>query len=208
MLSKSTLGILLSKLADFERPDTVLEQYTTPSEIAAEVLWHAYISGFIEGKTVADIGCGTGILGIGALLLDAEKVYFLDIDKKVFETAKQNLDFIKENYSLDFSGKAEFIHADASMFSTKVDLLLQNPPFGTKQKHADTEFLEYASRNSGIIYSFHKLETADFIEKKIAKLGFKTFSFFKFNMQLKKTMPQHIKRIEKIPVGCWAIKRV
>ena len=31
----------------------------------------------IKDKTIADLGCGTGILGLGAAVLEAKKVYLI-----------------------------------------------------------------------------------------------------------------------------------
>ena len=48
----------------------------------------------IEGKTVIDYGCGSGILAIAALKLGAQKVYAVDIDQQALiattENAKRN----------------------------------------------------------------------------------------------------------------------
>jgi ribosomal protein L11 methyltransferase len=41
---------------------------------------------------VADIGCGSGILSIGAVLLGAKKVYALDIDPLAVQAARSNRD--------------------------------------------------------------------------------------------------------------------
>lgn len=43
-----------------------------------------------SGLVLADIGCGSGILGIGALLLGAEKVYGVDNDPLAVESARSN----------------------------------------------------------------------------------------------------------------------
>jgi ribosomal protein L11 methyltransferase len=44
----------------------------------------------VEGKTVADIGCGSGILSVGACLLGARRVYAVDIEPLSVEVAKEN----------------------------------------------------------------------------------------------------------------------
>ena len=94
--SKSSLAVALSKLKLFSKPDVKLEQYPTDSEIAAEILWNAHMRGDLDNKIVADLGCGTGILGIGALLLGAKKVFFVDIDKNALEILKQNFSRVKK----------------------------------------------------------------------------------------------------------------
>ena len=44
----------------------------------------------LSGKRVLDLGCGSGILGIGALLLGADKVVACDIDPNARQAAEQN----------------------------------------------------------------------------------------------------------------------
>lgn len=44
----------------------------------------------VEGKDVIDVGCGSGILGIGAKICGAKSVYMCDIDEQAVEFAKNN----------------------------------------------------------------------------------------------------------------------
>ena len=44
----------------------------------------------LAGKTVIDFGCGSGILGIAALLLGAKQVYSTDIDPQALLATRQN----------------------------------------------------------------------------------------------------------------------
>lgn len=203
-ITKSRLAITLSKLKPFEKPKPELEQYPTESEIAAEVLWFAHMNKDITNKTIADLGCGTGTLGIAALILGAKKVFFVDIDDKALKIAKQNL----ESVNKDLLKKAEFIKTDIKNFKKKADIVIQNPPFGIKLKHADRIFLETAFKTAPIIYSFHKLETRDFITKFADKNNFKITHFWSFDWPLKMTMKYHRKRIQYIKVGCWRLEKI
>lgn len=55
------------------------------------------------------------------------------------------------------------------------DTVLMNPPFGTKLKGIDMQFLEFASIIArGAIYSLHKTSTREFIVKKATALGLDT----------------------------------
>lgn len=204
-MKKAQLEILLSKLDLFESPNAALEQYPTDSKSAALILWAAFQYGDIEGKTVADLGCGTGILGIGALMLGAEKVHFIDKDKAAVEKAKANLEFIEKELKTKLSEKAEFITAGISDFSEKVDTVIQNPPFGTKKEHADLEFLQKAVEIGKTVYSIHKSSTMDFIRRIIEKKGERISDEISLNMQLKSTMPWHKKRIQAIEASCLRI---
>ena len=89
MITKSALAIQLSKLNVFTKAKVRLEQYPTDSEIAATMLWDAYMQGHIEDKILADLGSGTGILGIGAILLGAKHVYFVDADREVLDILRE-----------------------------------------------------------------------------------------------------------------------
>ena len=44
----------------------------------------------VKGKTVIDVGCGSGILGIAASLSGAKSVYMCDIDEQAVRFAKEN----------------------------------------------------------------------------------------------------------------------
>ena len=77
-MKKKEIEIILSGLRTFDKQKLSLEQYQTESHIVADLLWHAFMQRDIEGKVVADFGCGNGVFGIGALLLAAEKVFFVD----------------------------------------------------------------------------------------------------------------------------------
>ena len=89
-MNKKELAIRLSKLKPLKKLDVSLEQYQTESELAAEILWLAYLNNDIKDKIAADLGCGNGIFGFGCLLLEANKVYFVDKDKEALSVAKEN----------------------------------------------------------------------------------------------------------------------
>ena len=43
-----------------------------------------------ENQTIADIGCGSGILSLGSILLEAKKVYAVDTDSLATKTCRSN----------------------------------------------------------------------------------------------------------------------
>ena len=198
MLSKSQLAIQLSKLNPFENPDVKLEQYSTDSEIAADVLWFAYMHGDIKDKVIGDFGCGNGILGIGCLLLGAKKVYFIDSDKNAIDVLKKN---IKENNNI------KIINDDIKNFNQKVDVVVQNPPFGTKKIHADIEFLKKAMQVSNLIYSFHKTATLDFIRKFLQQNNFELTNILNFEFPIKKTYDFQRKNRKLIAVATLRLRK-
>lgn len=205
--SKKALAVALSKLATFEEARVRVEQYPTDSEIAADMLWSALLNGdIVESETiVADLGAGTGILGIGALILGARRVYFVESESSALETAKKNLKSVESMVRI--SGEAVFLHMNIAEFSERVDLVVENPPFGTKTKHADTAFLEKAFQISDVVYSFHKAETRKFIDDFSTRNGFDVSDYKEYAFPLKAAMKFHRRRIHRIRVGLWRLAK-
>jgi len=201
MYSKKQLAVTLSRLQSFERPSLILEQYPTDSEIAAEVIWFAYQNRDITGKKVADLGCGTGILGIGTMFFNPQKVYFVDVDERPLNKLQNNLQL------LNLKTKHEIICENIALFNYKVDTIFQNPPFGIKREHADKIFLLKAFEISQVIYSFHKIESNNFIKKISQHNNFRITHYFEFEFPLKKAFNFHMKKIHKIKVGCWRLEK-
>lgn len=202
-MSKSELAIMLSKLNAFKDAKVRLEQYPTDSEIAAGILWNAYLAKDIEGKTIADLGCGTGILGIGALILGAKKVYFVDTDEDAVRVAIENLK--KAEKEAIILGEAVFLSEDIADFSEKADTVITNPPFGTRRKGADLQFLEKAFKLAGVIYSFHKAETKEYLRKFIERNGFAVTSESICQLPLKMSMRHHKKPVKPVSVVCFRL---
>jgi len=201
--SKSRLAIELSKLKVFDQPMIMDEQYPTDSEVAAEMLWYAHYQDDIIDKTIADFGAGTGILGIGALLIGAKKVHFIDTDDKALEICKENL----KQYS-EVVGDTEILHKDVQEFNEKVDVVIQNPPFGTRKKHADRDFLMKAFEIAPVIYSFHKTTSENFLKKIAEDNNYKITHYWKFNFPIKASQLFHKKKIHRISVGCWRLEKI
>jgi len=199
MITKDRLAIILSKLKIFETPNLKLEQYPTDSQVAAEILWFAHMHKDIQGKVVADLGSGTGILGIGALILGAKQVYFVDVDNQALTLAKQNLQ------SLNLQN-AVFLKQEIQDFNQKVDTVLQNPPFGVQNPHADRPFLDKAFQISKTIYSLHMEDSEQFIKQRIPA-NFTLKHIIRFKLPIKKTQKFHKKPIHDINTACFVIKR-
>lgn len=72
------------------------------------------------GKTVLDMGCGTGILGILASMKGAERVVGIDIDEWVYDN-------VLENIGLNKIGNMEVMIGDAtSIQGQQYDIILAN----------------------------------------------------------------------------------
>lgn len=204
-MTKKELSILLSRLKVFDKPEMKLEQHPTDSEIAGEVLWNAYMQGDIQGKVIADLGCGTGILGLGALLLGAKKAFLVDIDARAVELAMQNKAFLEQETGQKIN--AVFSAGDISVFDEKADVVIMNPPFGTKNENIDTVFLLKAIDLARIIYSFHKVSTKDYVDRLVSETKFKISHYQEYDFPLKMSMAHHTKKVERIRVGLWRIQK-
>jgi len=203
--SKKDLEIIVSKLKSFDKPSFKLEQYPTPSNIAATWIWDMFMRGEVENKTLLDAACGPGILGLGLLMLGAKKVIFLDKDKTALAIAKTNYNTLSEEYEL---GKAEFIESDIQAFTKKVDTVVQNPPFGTKNEHIDKVFLETAFKAAPIVYSMHKTSTANFLKAVANDHQFTITSMSKFNFPIKATYHFHTKPVRKVDVTLFRLEKI
>jgi len=155
---KRDLEIALQAIAPHPNPKVDLEQYTTPADIAADILFRAcYTYGDIRGKTVLDLGTGTGRLAIGAAILGANQVIGIDIDAESLHAASSN--------SMRMQVKVEWIVGDIETVRGLFDTVIMNPPFGTKREHADIKFLRVALKIGKVIYSIHKSTTHSFLSR-------------------------------------------
>lgn len=207
--SKKQLEMALSRLKGFSEPDFGLEQYPTEAGIAAEIAWNAYYRREIQGKVAADLGCGTGILGLSAIMMGAEKVFFVDIDEKALDICRENINIIEDLFQENLGERCITVNKKAQDFDDKVDAVIQNPPFGIQSRtHSDKEFLEKAFSVADTIYSFHKAESRNFINAICKDNGFSAEEYWEFDWPLKRTMRYHKKNIQYIKVGCWRMKKI
>jgi putative methylase len=194
-MKQRKLEMLLEELENFSDPELELEQYQTPPLLAAEILHFAYMQGDLD-DSVQDLGCGTGILAIGAKLLGARKVVGYDADQKALEIAKRN--------ARKLGVEVEFVLSDITDITEHVKTTVMNPPFGARVKGRDRPFLSSALRTSEVIYSIHNRGSLAFIQKFI-KPAVITHSYVaKFSM--KRTFDFHTKEREVIEVEIYRIK--
>ena len=202
--SKRDLEVILSKLKSFEKPSLLLEQYPTPSNIAAEWVWGMAMKREVAGKTIVDAGCGPGIIGLGLLLLGARKIIFIDKDQEALNLCQQNYNTLQQEYEI---GAAEFIAHDFSLFDGEAEVVVQNPPFGTKQEHADKKFLEKAFSIAPLVYSMHKWSTQKFVEAVCKDFSFRITEVWRYEFPIKATFSFHEKPKQIIDVGLWRMEK-
>lgn len=191
---KKHLEMILENVPKHPNPKVDLEQYSTPATIAADLVWNAYGLGDIDGMSVLDIGCGTGIFAIASSLMGARYSLGVDIDDESIALAKITQNGISDEHDIDVAN-TNFIVGDINSFNSindllnnssninpddnsiplnKFDTLIQNPPFGSQEKgsrHADRKFMEFAVGSAEVIYSFHMKNTEEFVIDYYRDLG-------------------------------------
>jgi putative methylase len=156
IIRKLDLELFLSEITAQPTPQAHLEQYTISPSVASNILHIAAVANSdITGKTVLDLGCGTGRLSIGASYLGAESVVGIDIDKSAIETAVKNT--LKTNQV----ERIQWVMGDISCVTGRFNTVLQNPPFGVQTREADRAFLEKALEVGDSIYSLHNHPLTD-----------------------------------------------
>jgi putative methylase len=203
LVRKRDLERALSEIEAHPLPNAYLEQYTTPSKVAAEILYlTAYVYDDIIDKTVVELGCGTGRLGIGAALLGAREVFGVDVDGVAVRVAQKNAEImgVKE--------RTNWIVADIGVVKGSFDTVLQNPPFGVQRRRADRRFISKSLELSSTIYSFHKggESNREFIKRFIEEHGGKITTIFPLKMEIPRMFKFHTKRKRSIQVDLYRIE--
>jgi len=201
VMKKKHLEIELEKVPPHPEPKAHLEQYSTPSHIAADILFHALVNDDIYEKKVLDLGCGTGIFSIGAALLGADKVIGVDIDRSAVKVAKD----IVEDFELQ--DKISFEICDIKEFRGCGDTIFMNPPFGAQKKGADIPFLEVAFKSADRIYSLHNKKTEGYIRKYVIKKGFHIFWEKRYMFEIDRIFNFHTDDSKSIEVILFVLGR-
>lgn len=196
------LEMALEQIRGFDSPSVSNEQYQTPAPLAARILHMAMLAGDITGKKVLDLGCGTGILSIGASLLGAE-VTAVEKDSAAICIAEEN--------ARDFELNISFIRADISVSETAdliqpVDTVIMNPPFGAQKEHADRPFIDLAILKGRMIYGIFNSGSGPFIKDYIRGKG-KIVSSITAGLIIPRTFWFHTRDRQEIPVEIHVIKR-
>ena len=189
----------LQSIPSHPKPKVGLEQYTTPSVIASDLIWNAYSLGDVEDMDIVDLGCGTGIFAIGSALMGANSAVGVDVDEDSIALAQE----VKDKLKLD---NLNFIVSDINDFdeSLNADTVFQNPPFGS-QRNADSgqdlRFIQKAIElDCDVIYSFHMQSTEEFLIKYYADNGLEITHIFRYEFPIPKIYDFHTKEKQNVDV--------
>ncbi|PAU84479.1 RNA methyltransferase [Halorubrum salipaludis] len=170
MASKRSLATKLGVVAGFEAPSAALEQYPTPPDLAAHVVHLADLHGDVDGRTVLDLGTGTGMLALAAALRGPARVLGIELDRDALATALEN------ERRVAASAPVHWLQGDATRLPLDVPdpvTVVMNPPFGAQDgnRNADRGFLATASRVAAVSYSVHNAGSREFVEAFAADNG-------------------------------------
>ncbi len=198
-MRRSELLAALETVPPFAAPRADLEQVVTPSEAAASLLLAAERIDGLAGRSVLDLGCGTGRLAIGAALLGAAPVRGRDLDRGAIDRAREAAEAAGASVSFEVG--------DVRTAAGRTELVVMNPPFGAQRRHADRPFwdraLALAERS---VYAFAAEESRTFIARQAVARGAHVLDVTPVPWVLPRTFPHHTRRGVAIGVDLWAIR--
>jgi putative methylase len=196
----------LGVVAGFDDPKAPLEQYHTPPDLAAHIVHLADLQDDVEGRTVLDLGAGTGMLTLGAALRGPARAVGVEIDPAPLATARRN------ERRVGARADIEWIRADATDAplcppSREAVTVLMNPPFGAQRgnEHADRAFLATAAQLAGVSYSVHNEGSREFVEAFAADEGGEVTHAFSAELDLPRQFDFHETDAEVIDVEVYRI---
>ena len=195
-MRKKHLEMLLEQVEGFRAPKPAKEQYSTPATVAAELLHFAFMRGDIA-DTVYDLGCGSGVLALGAKLLGAEKVIGFDDDRDALEIARANA----KKLGMD----VEFVCCRIDEICGKAHTVVINTPFVAQVRGSDRPFLRKALELSSVVYSIHNAGSMEFIKKFISPSIITDYRSIDF--PIKRTFRFHTKEMQVIKPEMYRIEK-
>ena len=204
MASKRSLATKLGVVAGFEDPRLALEQYPTPPDLAAHVVHLADLHGDVDGRTVLDLGTGTGMLALAAALRGPARVFGVELDRAALTTATVN------ERRVAASAPVHWVQADATRLPLDVPdpvTVVMNPPFGAQDgsRSADRGFLATASRVAAVSYSVHNAGSREFVEAFAADNGGEVTHAFAADFSIDATFDHHTDESREIDAEVYRI---
>lgn len=182
----------LSGIPPHPAPRVELEQYATPASLAAPLLFEARALGDIEGKRVADLGCGTGVFAIGAALLGAASVVGVEVDETALGVAREA--------AARAGADVAWERADVRGWTGSADTVVMNPPFGAQVRGADRAFLDAAFRTGAVVYTLHNATTLAFVEAYAAEAGYQRTHAWRLLFPLRHQYLHQTRAVQEIEV--------
>ena len=180
-------------------PAAPLEQVATPAEAAADLLSDLDRRFGLEGRSVLDLGCGTGRLAVGAALLGAAPVVGVEVDATLVPIARAAARAAKAT--------VEFRVSDVARWDHPADVVVMNPPFGAQTRHADRPFWERAfSLARCSVGAFASSASRTFIARLALDRGAHVVEVEPVRWDLPRLFPHHRAANVRLDVDRWVIE--
>ncbi|WP_458454353.1 METTL5 family protein [Methanobrevibacter sp.] len=196
---KKHLEMRLQSIPSHPKPKVGLEQYTTPSVIASDLVWNAFSLGDIEDNVIVDLGCGTGVFAIASALMGANSSVGVDIDEDSIALALS----VKDKLNVD---NVDFVVSDICDFNQPLDAdtVFQNPPFGSQRRAESGQDLKFVKKaislDPKVLYSFHMASTEEFLIKFYSDNNLEITHIFRYNFPIPKIYDFHSKEKADVDV--------
>jgi putative methylase len=204
MGSKRELARKLGAIAGFDDPSVALEQYATPTEVAAHLVHLADLEDDVRGRTVVDLGTGTGVFALAASLRGASPSIGLDVDPNALAAARTNEERIAPPTPI------EWLLADATRPPLRPSdaTVLMNPPFGAQRgrEHVDRRFLATAAEIARVSYSIHNAGSRSFVESFASDNGGTVTHAFEVSFDVDHQFPFHRDATRALQVEAYRIE--
>lgn len=198
-MRRSELVRLLEQVPPFPAPERRLEQVAAPAEAAATLLELADRLDGLAGRSVLDLGCGTGRLALGAAALGAGPVRGVDVDAGAIRIAREAAERL--GYPVAFEA------GPVGAARPPAELVVMNPPFGAQRRHADRPFWERAlslARRS--VHAFALADSRTFIARRAVARDAHVLETQPVAWDLPRTFAHHTQRRVALAVDRWALR--
>ena len=194
--------MMLSGLEPHPCDSVEMEQYTTDGDLAAR--WLADIAAFgdlTEDCKVADLGAGSGVLGLGALAMGADSSILVEADQTACDVAMSNAE------SIGVADSVEVIRA--TLGSDPIDLgstdvVISNPPWGRQTPKADRPFLEAILSTGVLAHVLHSAE-ASHIQPLFEDAGWAVERYGEADFALPAAYSHHSRQRGRTRVAFWRL---
>ena len=189
-------------------PMPMLEQYTTPGDIAARLASNMSLREDLEEASILDLGAGTCRLSLALALYGATRIVAVDVDYRLPPLcigAFRNAGLpVLDAYIVGRIRPGTRLLVEASF-----DIIVMNPPFGVQRKGADTEFLVYAmSLRPRRIYAILKTGNEQYHTGLAKKYGYRHRVLYRERFPIPATMRHHKSRIRRVDVNVSVFERI
>ena len=179
-------------------PSAPLEQVVTPAETAVDLLTLLDRRFGLAGRSVLDLGSGTGRLAIGAALFGAIPVVGLEVDARLVPIARAAARAV--------GARVEFRISDVATWGRPADIVVMNAPFGAQRRHADRPFWDRAlALARTAIGAFASSASRTFIAQLALDRGAHVIEVEPVPWNLPRTFPHHRAAKVRLAVDRWVL---